>query len=291
LASSTRRRSTVRSRRCGLRDGVVTVQYKGAGKWDWRERRADMSLNATIPWDVEIVGGDQQAAGQVPRIDLRSFELTVASTSSVSPSASRRATSADPPDWGRNNIRIETTDGRPGRDEAQGRGRAASSSTSRSSGEPGAHAGIIRRFGRQQSATSSSSSGGSQKIVVVELAETARLGRTLALVAAVKGDHLAGDVGVGRRTKPDGHAGPRPSGVAAPKRESASRPPRHDRAGIVGLPSFSVRIRTGRSALTRIPSGPLSFASDRVNPTIPALPRHSATERARRRRVPNAPRC
>ena len=59
-----------------LRDGVVTVQYKGGWKWDWRERRADMSINGTIPWDVEIVGGTSKLQGKFPDVDLRSFELS-----------------------------------------------------------------------------------------------------------------------------------------------------------------------------------------------------------------------
>lgn len=59
-----------------LRDGVVTVQYKGGWKWDWRERRADMAINATLPWDVEIVGGTSKLQGKFPDVDLRSFELT-----------------------------------------------------------------------------------------------------------------------------------------------------------------------------------------------------------------------
>ena len=50
-----------------LRDGVVTVQYKGGWKWDWKERRADLSINSTIPWDVEVIGGTEQAAGQARR--------------------------------------------------------------------------------------------------------------------------------------------------------------------------------------------------------------------------------
>ena len=59
-----------------LRDGVVTVQYKGGWKLDWKPRRADMSLNATIPWDVEIVGGTSKLQGKLAGLDLRSFELT-----------------------------------------------------------------------------------------------------------------------------------------------------------------------------------------------------------------------
>ena len=59
-----------------LRDGIVSIQYKGRLQWDWRDRRADVSLNAAVPWDVEIVGGSSKLQGKLGRIDLRSFELT-----------------------------------------------------------------------------------------------------------------------------------------------------------------------------------------------------------------------
>jgi DNA-binding MarR family transcriptional regulator len=59
-----------------LRDGIVTIQYKGRWQWDWRERRADVSLNAAIPWDVEVVGGSSKLQGKLAFVDLRSFELT-----------------------------------------------------------------------------------------------------------------------------------------------------------------------------------------------------------------------
>jgi DNA-binding MarR family transcriptional regulator len=73
-----------------LRDGIVTVQYKGWGgtatkgsypwsvnwQWGWNERRADVSLNASIPWDVEVVGGAGKLQAKFAALDLRSFELT-----------------------------------------------------------------------------------------------------------------------------------------------------------------------------------------------------------------------
>jgi DNA-binding MarR family transcriptional regulator len=73
-----------------LRDGIVTVQYKGWGgagtrasypfsvnwQWGWNERHADISLNAAIPWDVEVVGGAGKLQGKFAALDLRSFELT-----------------------------------------------------------------------------------------------------------------------------------------------------------------------------------------------------------------------
>jgi DNA-binding MarR family transcriptional regulator len=59
-----------------LRDGVVTIQYKGGWQLGWHERRTDVSLNASIPWDVEIVGGAGKLQGKLASLDLRSFDLT-----------------------------------------------------------------------------------------------------------------------------------------------------------------------------------------------------------------------
>jgi DNA-binding MarR family transcriptional regulator len=58
-----------------LRDGIVSVQYKGRFQWDWRERRAEISLNDRIPWDIEIHGGASKLQGKLTTLDLRSFEL------------------------------------------------------------------------------------------------------------------------------------------------------------------------------------------------------------------------
>src|SRR4051812_12864216 len=58
-----------------LRDGTVTIQYKGRLQWDWRQRRADVALNATVPWDVEVVGGANKLQGKLGGVDLRSFEM------------------------------------------------------------------------------------------------------------------------------------------------------------------------------------------------------------------------
>lgn len=59
-----------------LRDGTVTVQYKGFGKpWDWRKRNAEFTLNATLPWHLEIVGGANKIDGDLRDLDVASFEL------------------------------------------------------------------------------------------------------------------------------------------------------------------------------------------------------------------------
>ena len=59
-----------------LRDGIVSIQYKGRWQWDWRDRRADVALNAAVPWDVEVIGGSNKLQGKLASVDLRSFELT-----------------------------------------------------------------------------------------------------------------------------------------------------------------------------------------------------------------------
>ncbi|HET9344293.1 MAG TPA: MarR family transcriptional regulator [Candidatus Limnocylindrales bacterium] len=57
-----------------LRDGVVTIQYKGRFQWDWHERRADVRLNAGLPWDIEVEGGANKLQGKLSSLALRSFE-------------------------------------------------------------------------------------------------------------------------------------------------------------------------------------------------------------------------
>jgi DNA-binding MarR family transcriptional regulator len=59
-----------------LRDGVVTIQYKGNWQLGWHERRADVSLNASLPWDIEVVGGAGKLQGKLGSLDVRSFSLT-----------------------------------------------------------------------------------------------------------------------------------------------------------------------------------------------------------------------
>jgi DNA-binding MarR family transcriptional regulator len=59
-----------------LRDGTVTIQYKGGGiPWDWRKRNADLALNTTIPWDIELNGGANKVNGDLEAVDLRSFSM------------------------------------------------------------------------------------------------------------------------------------------------------------------------------------------------------------------------
>jgi DNA-binding MarR family transcriptional regulator len=60
-----------------LRDGTVTVQYKGFGKpWDWRKRNADLTLTSAVPWSIDIVGGANKLAADLRSLDLRTFDVT-----------------------------------------------------------------------------------------------------------------------------------------------------------------------------------------------------------------------
>jgi DNA-binding MarR family transcriptional regulator len=59
-----------------LRDGVVTVQYKRRWSWPSRDLRSDFTLNAGVPWDIEVAGGANRFQGKLTDVDLRSFELT-----------------------------------------------------------------------------------------------------------------------------------------------------------------------------------------------------------------------
>jgi DNA-binding MarR family transcriptional regulator len=59
-----------------LRDGTVNIQYKGGWQWAFHERRADISLNTALPWEVEIDGGASKLQGKLSALDLRSFRLT-----------------------------------------------------------------------------------------------------------------------------------------------------------------------------------------------------------------------
>jgi DNA-binding MarR family transcriptional regulator len=58
-----------------VRDGVVSVQYRGR-PWDWRKREAELTLNGSIPWVVEILGGAARCRGSFADLRLESFQLT-----------------------------------------------------------------------------------------------------------------------------------------------------------------------------------------------------------------------
>src|SRR3954463_15379563 len=47
-----------------LRDGIVSIQYKGRLQWDWRQRRADLALNGGGPLGHQGGGGGEQPQGK-----------------------------------------------------------------------------------------------------------------------------------------------------------------------------------------------------------------------------------
>lgn len=58
-----------------LRDGIVTVQYKRRWNWSSRDLRSDFTLNARLPWDIEVAGGANRLQAKLAEIDIRSFEI------------------------------------------------------------------------------------------------------------------------------------------------------------------------------------------------------------------------
>jgi DNA-binding MarR family transcriptional regulator len=59
-----------------LRDGTVTIGYKGRWLWDALDRRTDVLLNRQVPWDIELGGGAGKLQGKLADVDLRSFQLS-----------------------------------------------------------------------------------------------------------------------------------------------------------------------------------------------------------------------
>lgn len=60
-----------------VRDSTVVVAYKTGMRdvVDWRRRAANVSLNTSIPWSVEVHGGLSKARANLALVELRSFEL------------------------------------------------------------------------------------------------------------------------------------------------------------------------------------------------------------------------
>jgi DNA-binding MarR family transcriptional regulator len=61
-----------------VRDGTVVIAYRGGMREiiDWRKRGANVGLNPTIPWSIEIHGGMSRARADLTAVDLCSLELT-----------------------------------------------------------------------------------------------------------------------------------------------------------------------------------------------------------------------
>jgi DNA-binding MarR family transcriptional regulator len=58
-----------------VREGTVSIQYRGR-PFDWRKRRAEVTLNASIPWGVDLSGGASRFTGYLAPVDLSGFEVT-----------------------------------------------------------------------------------------------------------------------------------------------------------------------------------------------------------------------
>jgi hypothetical protein len=63
--------------RVGVEDGTVTIRYP---RFDWRhylrERPAEVVLNVSIPWDIEIRDGVSRFTADLRRLELRSVVMS-----------------------------------------------------------------------------------------------------------------------------------------------------------------------------------------------------------------------
>jgi DNA-binding MarR family transcriptional regulator len=57
-----------------LRDGTVSVQYRGM--FDWRRRKALIRLNDAVPWVIDLQGGASNLTADLADLDLRGLSLT-----------------------------------------------------------------------------------------------------------------------------------------------------------------------------------------------------------------------
>jgi DNA-binding MarR family transcriptional regulator len=57
-------------------DGEVTVQYARFSLLDWRKLGADVTLNATIPWALEVRGGVSKLNADLTSVQVRSIDLS-----------------------------------------------------------------------------------------------------------------------------------------------------------------------------------------------------------------------
>ena len=57
-----------------LRDGTVSIQYRGM--FDWRRRTASIRLNDAVPWAIDLQGGASHLTADLTKLDLSSFNLT-----------------------------------------------------------------------------------------------------------------------------------------------------------------------------------------------------------------------
>ena len=185
----------------------MTIQYKGRWQWDWRERRADVALNASVPWDIEVVGGSNKLQGKLATVDLR----LVRADRRRRPAPARR--SAGRSAWCRSgSSAVRTTPGSSGRPGATSscsfgrhRRRRVRRPEARRDGRPD-HARVAGR-GRRERSLRDRGRRGANRIAVVEVGEGPGLTRASALLAAGQRDRLARDVGVRVGAQPDDERG------------------------------------------------------------------------------------
>lgn len=64
----------------GVRGGAVTVRYPRFPLFDWlyyrRERPAEVALNASVPWHIEVRGGASRLAADLTGLKLGSLDLS-----------------------------------------------------------------------------------------------------------------------------------------------------------------------------------------------------------------------
>ncbi len=118
-------RATVRGQvpHVRLRDGTVTIGYKGRWLWDALDRRTDVLLNRQIPWDIELAGGAGKLQGKLADVDLRSFQLIGRGRSAPADARPTDRRGGPRPDPGREQGPHRATDRRARPPGAQGRGR------------------------------------------------------------------------------------------------------------------------------------------------------------------------
>jgi hypothetical protein len=80
MADLYRARFEGRAPRISAEDGTVTIRYPRFPHFDrlgyLRERPAEVALNASIPWDVEIRDGASRLTADLRGLELRSFEVS-----------------------------------------------------------------------------------------------------------------------------------------------------------------------------------------------------------------------
>jgi hypothetical protein len=85
LRADSRERSLFRARfgdrmpRVGVHGGIVTIRYPRSSNGDWTNRRsertAEIVLNTSIPWDVEVRGGASRLLADLRELRLGSLNM------------------------------------------------------------------------------------------------------------------------------------------------------------------------------------------------------------------------